>query len=329
MNTQPSPRVSIIIPVFNGERFLAASLESVQQQTYRDYEVIVVDDGSTDGTKAIVLAAGAPVRYVHQPNRGPAAARNTGIQAARGELFCFLDADDAWVPNKLAIQLEFMDRHPHIGMIFSDEEEFDERGVQCRSLLATSAFFSALTQHAPIDGAFQKLLEENFIPTSMVMARKSCFESAGVFDVALRGPEDRDMWSRIAAQHSIAFVPPVLGRKRIVASSVSRDVEMTLRSRIIMWTKAGRVFPELAPRRTVNALLEPTYVQLGFLLLEKGRSREARAVALQCFTVARRPHAWLMAGSLFMLTCIGKSGSAFVFEAKRRLVGSRWSSANS
>lgn len=325
MSTDHSPRVSIIIPAFNGERYIGASLASTLNQTYRDYEVIVVDDGSTDETRTVVLGVRGPIRYLYQPNQGPAAARNTGIEAARGELVCFLDADDSWLPEKLGIQVKFMEQNLAVGLVFADEEEFDDRGVQCWSLVATSRFYAEIAAGAVIIDPFLKLLEENFIPTSMVMVRRSCFQSTGVFDVGLKVSEDRDMWSRIAVRFPVAFIPRVLGRKRAVAFSASRDVETTLRSRIRMWTKVRRLFPDLAPMRTVNALLAPTYVQLGFVLLEKGKTREARDIALKSFAVSRQPTLWLLAASLVIFTCIGKASTDFAFEIRRRLRRSWWS----
>jgi glycosyltransferase involved in cell wall biosynthesis len=321
MNAQAAPRVSIITPAYNSERYLPMSLRSVLQQTYRDYEMIVVDDGSTDDTRTAVLAADGPIHYIYQPNQGPSAARNTGISAANGEFICFLDADDLWTPDRLTTQIEFMQRHPRIGLVFSDEEEFDENGVRCRSLLATSRYYSEMTAGSVIPHAFQKLLQENFIPTSTVMVRRECFDVTGVFDVKLKVSEDRDMWSRIAAAFPVAYIPGILGRKRIVASSISRDVETTLRSRILLWKKARRLFPHLAPARTVNSLLASTYVQLGFILLHKNKTREARQFGLTSFTVSRHPYEWFLAASLVIFSFTGSSFANSVFRTKRRLLG--------
>jgi len=296
-------------------------------QSYVDYEVIVVDDGSSDGTKALVLGLHGPIRYIYQSNNGPAAARNTGIGAATGELICFLDADDSWTPDKLRIQVEFMERHSNIGLLFSDAEEYDETGVQCPSLLAKSRFYSEIARESLVGEAFQKLLEQNFIPTSTVMARRACFDATGLFDVALRGPEDRDMWSRIAVHFPIACIPRVMGRKRAVMGSVSRDVESTLRSRILLWTKARKLFPDLAPVRVVNALLAPTYLQLGFVLLHRDRTREARAAGLKSFSVSRNPYQWVLAASLVVLTFAGGAFANSVFRTKRRLFTQRDSRA--
>lgn len=325
MSVEANPRVSIVIPAYNSRQYIRASLESVLQQTYRDYEVIVVDDGSTDDTKAAVLAVDGRIRYLYQANQGPAAARNTGILAAKGELICFLDADDSWTPEKLRTQVDFMERNSGVGLVFSDEEEFDDEGVQCPSLLSTSRFHSEIIGGSAIGGAFQKLLEENFIPTSTVMVRTACFRTSGLFDVALKGPEDRDMWSRIAAYFPIACVDGLLGRKRVVAASVSRDVETTLRSRIRLWKKARRLFPDLATVRTVNALLAPTYVQLGFVLLKKNRTREARKAGFESFRVTRDPYQWMLATGVVVFSFTGSAFAESVFRTKRRLLSNRTS----
>jgi glycosyltransferase involved in cell wall biosynthesis len=329
MTAKVSPKVSIILPAYNSRRYIGETLQSIHDQTFRDYEVIVVDDGSTDETKATVLAARCPVEYIHQANQGPAAARNTGIQAAKGDLICFIDADDVWMPEKLQIQVEFMKRNPGIGLVFADAEEFDDAAVRCASLLAKTAYLRELTAGTIIEQPFQKLLQRNFIPTSTVMVRSTCFAVTGLFDVALKGPEDRDMWSRIAVRFPIACIPRVLGRKRVVASSVSRDVETTLRSRIRLWTKARMLFPELAPVRTVNALLAPTYVQLGFLLLRKNKSGEARAFGWKALKAARDPYGWFLAVSLLFFTFTGSAFAESVFRTKRRLLPAHHSTAAS
>jgi glycosyltransferase involved in cell wall biosynthesis len=327
MNAAAVPKVSIIIPAYNADQYIRTALESVLAQSYRDYEVIVVDDGSTDDTKATVHAVGGPIHYIYQSNQGASAARNTGIRAVKGELLCFLDADDSWTPDKLRTQVEFMERNSEVGLVFSDEEEFDENGMQCRSLLSKSRFYSEIVAGSVIGGAFQKLLEENFIPTSTVMVRTTCFDTTGLFDVALKAAEDRDMWSRIAVYFPIASIPKLLGRKRAVASGLSRDVETTLRSRIRLWNKARRLFPDLAPVSTVNALLAPTYVQLGFVLLRKNKTREARKAGLESFRVSRDPYEWFLATSLLIFSLTGRAFADSVFRLKRRLLSNRDSSA--
>ena len=305
---------------YNCDRFIRTALLSVLGQSYRDYEMIVVDDGSVDGTKASVLGVAGPIRYMFQQNQGAAVARNNGIQAAAGEFICFLDADDVWAADKLATQVQYMDSNPRVGLVFSDEEEFDERGVQCHSLLARSPFHAELVQGSPIREAFQKLLEENFIPTSTVLVRRTCLDAAvELFDSRLRTAEDRDLWSRVAARFPIACIPRVLARKRIVASSLSSDVEATLRSRIQLWAKARAQFPDLAPQAVVNRLVGPAYIQLGFVLLGQSKSREARRAGLRGLRASRHPSQWCLGVVLIGCTFIGRPAAVAIFRVKRLL----------
>ena len=324
--THTQPRISVIIPTYNSGRYLVDAVRSVIDQTYRPHEIIIVDDGSTDDTRAIVATFDSSIKYIYQRNQGVAAARNTGIAAAVGELICFLDADDSWAPQKLQTQIDFIRAHPEVGFVFADEEEYDERGLQCASLLATSRYFSDFAGGGVVPDAYRKLLVDNFVPTSTVMARRRCVDVAGPFDTELKAAEDRDMWCRLAAYFPIAYVPGVLARKRALPTSLSRNLEATLDGRIRLWTKARRLFPGLVSQRTLNTLLAPTYVQLGYDLLRKDRTREARQAGLSGLLVARDPRAWLLAGSLVVFSFTGRAFADLAFRASRRM--RPWSSAS-
>jgi glycosyltransferase involved in cell wall biosynthesis len=119
-----APLVSCVVPVFNGERHLAEALDSILAQTHRPIEVVVVDDGSTDGSTSVAERYGEPVRVVRQANAGPTAARDAGVRVASGELLAFLDADDLWLPEKLAVQLEHLAAHPSLDATFCQIENF-------------------------------------------------------------------------------------------------------------------------------------------------------------------------------------------------------------
>jgi glycosyltransferase involved in cell wall biosynthesis len=286
MNTgcQSPHRISVIVPSFNSAEFIADGIRSILNQTYPAYEIIVVDDGSTDNTAAVLLAFGDGIQCIYQENRGPAAARNAGIRIARGDYICFLDADDLWLPNKLQVQLDFMEQHPDIALVFSDMEEIDKGKVVHRSYFAKTMFRPDLDPSVP-DAAL-KLLIENFILTPMVTARREVFAVAGLFDEALRVSEDRDLWARIAARFRIACLPLVLGRRRIHTNNVSDNVELTLRSRIHMWGNIGLQSNSRLVRCILNSLLANAHLHLGYVLFERHQRREVLQSGLRSLMFA-------------------------------------------
>ena len=282
------PRVSVIIPAHNSAPFIAEAIEGVLVQTYRDFEIVVVDDGSNDHTGNVVKQFGSAVHYHRQSNQGVAAARNAGIQLTAGEFVCLLDADDVWMPEKLARQLEFIAAHPDVGLLFSDAFEFEGNTIHKASILATMTFGVEAKSQVPIPDAFRKLLISNFIPTSSVMIRRSCFAVTGLFDAALPNAEDRDMWLRLAAHFPIACLPQVLARKRSHGANISARTELALRSRLRVWEQARRRFPALAPAAVYNQLLAETHQQLGYIVLARGERRAARRHALASLKCAIR-----------------------------------------
>jgi len=206
-----SPLVSVVIPVFNGERFLAETLDSVFAQDYPSFEVIVVDDGSVDGT-ADVARSFEGVRYIHQDNQGQAVARNTGINAARGELLAFLDADDLWTPNKLSVQVGYLLDHPEIGFTLARQRIFLEPGAERPPWLRDD------------------LIEEDhvgFFPSTLV-SRKSVFETIGVYDPSYRIGESADWFARARdAGIRRAIVQEVLLHKRVHGVNLTHNLAST------------------------------------------------------------------------------------------------------
>ena len=132
-----SPLVSGVVPAYNCARFIGESLDSVYRQTYGNWEVVVIDDGSTDETRAALAPHIGRIRYFYQENRGTAAARNAGVRQARGELIAFLDNDDIWLPEKLARQVQVMQGSLECGLVFTDGKRFSADGIRAESLIST------------------------------------------------------------------------------------------------------------------------------------------------------------------------------------------------
>ncbi len=187
-------KISIIIPTYNRQEFLAKAVDSVLGQTCTDFELIVVDDGSTDDTARLAAGYGGRVRYLRQENRGPAAARNTGIRAAEGELLAFLDSDDSFAPEKLALQQAAMAARPEY-LISHTDEIWYRRG----ELLHQKK--KHFRPHGLIFAACLKLC---VVGMSTVMVRREFFDKIGYFDEELPCCEDYDLWLR--ASVSLPFL---------------------------------------------------------------------------------------------------------------------------
>ena len=189
------PMFSVVIPTYNRERYIARAIRSVLNQTCDDYEVIVVDDGSTDRTRRIVREFGRQVRYIRQPNRGPSEARNTGIRAARGRYVAFLDSDDVFLPKKLEENKSFLERNPQCNFLYS--WYYDVRGGRRRLRKGK--------QYEDLERFRYRLYRRDFtIRTSTVVVRRSSFEKVGLFHPRYRYSQDWDMWLRLAA-HELGY----------------------------------------------------------------------------------------------------------------------------
>jgi glycosyltransferase involved in cell wall biosynthesis len=174
-----NPLVSVVIPVFNGERFLREAVESVLAQQYSPVEIIIVDDGSTDSTATVARSFPEAVRYLHQTNQGPAAARNRGIEQAKGSLIAFADADDLWPPLKLELQLPYLIQDPNIEIVLGRIQQ-----------VRLSETVDGQTQS-------QEFAEAAFsVNLGSAVVRKSVFERVGLFDETMRYSEDVDWFMR-------------------------------------------------------------------------------------------------------------------------------------
>jgi glycosyltransferase involved in cell wall biosynthesis len=189
------PRVSIIIPTFNLARYIGRTLESVFAQTYTDYEVIVVDDGSTDDTRQVLAQYEGRLQYQYQVNRGVAAARNAALKKATGELIAYLDADDMWYPEKLERQVGFLDRHTQCGIVHSDTAVIDEMDA-----VVYSHFNRQTHRDVPQGQCLMTLLQYTHIQPLTVMERRKCVEQTGGFDERLRGVDDSMRWILLAME---------------------------------------------------------------------------------------------------------------------------------
>lgn len=218
------PKVTVIIATYNAIAYLPSTVDSVIQQTFTDFEVLIVDDGSTDETVEWVSKLVDPrVRLISQANQGVAVARNQGIMGAQGEYVAFLDADDLWEPTKLEKQVKCLEENPQVGLVNTSIVNIDEQGKPLGAVNAPD-----------VEGNVLKyIVEENLILCgSAPMVRRSCLEAVQGFDQKLMSAEDWDLWIRLAARYDFAVVrePLVLYRQHL--NSKSNNIERHLKHRL-------------------------------------------------------------------------------------------------
>jgi glycosyltransferase involved in cell wall biosynthesis len=212
-----SPIVSVIIPLYKGERYIAKAVQSVLDQTFQNFELIIVNDGSPDNCKEIIQSylRDPRVKYIEQLNAGVANARNTGIRHATGDYLAFLDQDDLWHVTKLAKQVDFMEKHPEAALSHCNVGFIDAEG---RTLATPAwAWVKETTGHCAED-----LILANRIATLTVLLRRSCIDKIGMFRQELAPADDWDLWLRLSVCYSFGFIPELLGYYRLHGNNESK-----------------------------------------------------------------------------------------------------------
>jgi glycosyltransferase involved in cell wall biosynthesis len=270
--------VTVIIPAYNSAQQLPEALDSVFKQTYRDFEIIVVDDGSTDDTRELLEGYKNRITYLYQENAGPSKARNTGSRAAKGRYLALLDADDHWLPPKLELQVKLIESDPRLGLVFSDAEYFGgEKSMVGSYWKQRGCYDQMISESGLIQNAFSTLMKINPIMPSTALLKRDCFEKAGGFDEGLRYVEDKDMWLRMSVHCFMACVPFPLVKRRVHGYSPHQVVSVQ-ESIIHVVRKIERSYPEEVARENVDTktILGPLYYTLGRIYFDSDEFARAR-----------------------------------------------------
>ncbi|MCG8683681.1 MAG: glycosyltransferase, partial [Desulfobacterales bacterium] len=196
MSETKNNTVSIVIPTYNRAWAIQEAIDSVLSQDYPDYELIIVDDGSTDNTRQVLSAYADKITLIRQSNRGVSAARNRGIAAASGSLIAFLDSDDRWMPTKLSRQVDFFNRHPE-ALICQTEEIWIRKGRRV----------NPKNRHKkPSGDIFEPSLRLCLVSPSAVMMRRRLFDLVGDFDPNMPACEDYDLWLRVGCRYPVYLI---------------------------------------------------------------------------------------------------------------------------
>ena len=273
--TADDPTVSVVIPTYNRATVLDRSIDSVLAQTYTDFELIVVDDGSTDDTRDVIGEfEDERIRYFrHEENEGVSAARNTGIREANGKFIAFQDSDDSWHADKLRKQMQaFEDGSSDVGVVYSGLWRVTDGG---RTYVPGSEI---QTKEGDIHDA---LLHGNFVSTQVAVVRTECFEKAGGFDESLPYFEDWELWIRLSKQFEFALVDEPLVTAYLQSDSITNDMEGLVEGRKQLIQKHRDTFD-------TDTLAEQLF-RLGHSSLKTRQANQGRRYLLSATTTKAKP----------------------------------------
>lgn len=253
--------ISVIIPCYNSAHMVSQTLDSVLNSTHKDYEIILVNDGSNDNLSEVISSYlnDNRIKYIEQENKGLSGARNTGISAAEGEYLVFLDADDLIYPNKLKTQKEYLDNHPDTDVVYSHSQWFIE-----------DDFSNTREVKFPVytGNVLKQLICGNFIHVNSVMVRKVAVVNAGLFDEALRELEDWDLWLRLALGGSkFGFTPGVHSKVRIRKGSMTSNQKKMNETMIKVLEKTINQIHTINPKNK-STLLSAAYRAIAIYKLQ-------------------------------------------------------------
>lgn len=298
-------KVSVVIPTYNRSAYLAEAIASVLAQTFQDFEIVIVDDGSTDDTAQMVKALAEPrIRYLEQDHRGVSAALNIGWRAARGDFIARLDSDDLWLPTLLQELVTRLEEDKTRGAAYARARGMNAQGELLTQLVGTSERFPGET--------LKSLVYGDFVSPMAVVIRRSALDEVGGYDESLIGNEDWDVWIRIARHYGIAYVAKILALYRFHAQNLTRTnsdrMERLMQDRVRVLDKffsSGDIPPSVAAIKPIA--YRNVYLDWAIRYLERRQWKNAwqafeRAVALSPSRLTFVPRAFAIAGYYLVLS---------------------------
>lgn len=299
-NADTAPRVSVIMPTYNTAAYVQEAIDSVLAQDYPAKELIVVDDGSSDDTVERVAAYGHRVRLITQRNQGSAVARNRALEAARGEYIAFLDSDDVWLPGKLTTQIDHLESHPDIGLVYSRWQVWrpDANGAFPAPPDGAAAGDNGKLAGSPgiveerSGWLYNRLLFSSLLHTITVVARRSLIDAVGAFDPALKRGQDYDYWIRASRVTPMHQLDRVLALYRVHGEGCARKWPYVNYEKLVVERAIGRwglTGPdgERTPRSRIRRRLAEICFSFGYHHYWEGSARLALSAFLE--SARRRP----------------------------------------
>jgi glycosyltransferase involved in cell wall biosynthesis len=282
-------KLSIVIPTYNCAPYIDEALKSIFRQSFTDREIIIVDDGSTDDTGAVVGKYEGRVRYLYQANSGGASKpRNEGIRQSRGEYIAIFDSDDIMLDGKLDFQVRFLDNHPEVDFVFTDFCNFQASNIYPKHTTTCSLFKELLRLKAEQEQyvigkeeGYNALFLENYIGTSSIMFRKQLIEKTGFFDETLRIGEDIDFFFRVLNVSDMGYIDRVCHTRRIHSTSMMSRTEMAIADPIRAYEKQLDTAGSGESRRNLKKQIGHRYYALGYYYRSQGQFSDSMGAFLK------------------------------------------------
>lgn len=266
-------KVSIILPCYNGAKWIRRTIESILVQNYRDFELIIVDDGSIDNSKGVItpFLREERIRYIYQKNQGFSGAINRGIRESKGTLIGFIGQDDLWLPDKLELQVKYFTEHQNISLVYSPYYSVDSEERIINKIKASN-FHSKKK-------SICKLFIINYVGFETVLVKKHCFDKVGLFDQRMIACSDHDMWLRVAVYFDIGYLDIALVKKRQHGLQLSKNMEIVLKDEFLLVNKAIKYYHFL--KKYERKKLASLYFTWGVMLIRNGNFKEAKPKLLK------------------------------------------------
>ncbi len=269
MGFQGDSLVSIIMPTYDRADFIGQGVNSVLAQTYTKFELLIVDDGSTDNTRDLLepALADSRVRYFHQENQGQSVARNLALSKAKGSFVCFLDSDNYWPADKLEQQVELFRQHPEYDVIYGDVVVIDEnnREVSRKNMKRYSGHIA------------KYMIRDNCVSMNTAMARRRCFDELGGMSGKRRVADDYELWLRFSARFPFLYVPEFLAYYRVMDDQISSDKTRRFDSNWQIITDFRREFPDAMSEKEFDSGFAAFHSRKARYLASQGSRSEALA----------------------------------------------------
>ncbi len=272
------PTVSVIIPTYNRANLVTKAIDSVLEQTFKDLEIIVIDDGSKDQTQEVLKSYQNKILYLYQENQGRASARNRGLEIAQGKYIAFLDSDDFWKPEKLHRQLHFFEQHPHYGVVATQciVHVVDEN-------LQTLKYVQGEEVHYEL--TYEKIFQRPFIKTPSVLIKRQCFEEIGNFNEYYRLLEDIDIWLRLARKYHIGFINEPL---TVYTRGHEKEKRDSLEARINRLQISEKNYdPSLISKRVYKKRISSLHAHIGKHYIQRGEIQKGKESLLTALSIDR------------------------------------------